>query len=233
LQLYNKINSPLQTRWKIAQFFELLWWKNYLSKKNIQQYLLWKQNYWHQFLSHLPDAFQKKINNTTSLQILDAGCGPAGIFSILNQHQLTAIDPLITKYQSEGLLKPENFEQVQFQSLKIESLGEKEKYDIIFCLNAINHVENLNQSITNLCCSLKPGGFIVTSVDVHKNHFLQKIFSIIPGDILHPHQLSAKDYQELFQLNGIKNMDTKKIKKGKVFNYVLISGIKSNDVLPN
>ncbi len=233
MQLYNKINSPLQTRWKIAQFFELLWWKNYLSKKNIQQYLLWKQNYWHQFLTHLPDAVQNEINTSTRLQILDAGCGPAGIFSILNQHELTAIDPLIKKYQAEGLLNHENFHPVQFQSLKIESLCEKEKYNMVFCLNAINHVEDLKQSITNLCCSLKPGGFIVASVDVHKNHFLQKFFSIIPGDILHPHQLSSKDYQKLFQQNGIKILDTKKIKKGNVFNYVLISGIKSNDILPN
>jgi 2-polyprenyl-6-hydroxyphenyl methylase/3-demethylubiquinone-9 3-methyltransferase len=41
---------PLSLKWKIAQFFEIRWWRNYLSEKSKDEYLAWKRNYWQQFL---------------------------------------------------------------------------------------------------------------------------------------------------------------------------------------
>ena len=69
-------NQHMSIRWKIAQFTERLWWKNYLRGKSPEDYLRWKQNYWLNFLQ----ACGIEQNLLHGQNVLDAGCGPAGIF---------------------------------------------------------------------------------------------------------------------------------------------------------
>ena len=33
-------------KWKLAQFLELIWWKRYLRKKKVSEYVVWKKEYW-------------------------------------------------------------------------------------------------------------------------------------------------------------------------------------------
>ena len=80
-------------RWKIAQWFEQRWWKSYLADKNPQDYLDWKKSYWKVFIAKLD------LEHPNEKAILDAGCGPAGIFIHLEGNQVTATDPLIDGYE--------------------------------------------------------------------------------------------------------------------------------------
>jgi hypothetical protein len=48
-------------RWKIAQWFELQWWKRYLSGKSKEEYIAWKTNYWLQLMRTLELEKQLKL----------------------------------------------------------------------------------------------------------------------------------------------------------------------------
>lgn len=212
------------TKWKLAQQLEIRWWKNYLGKKNPTDYIAWKKAYWTQFLSqlsaHLPQ-FQH-------LNILDAGCGPAGINLVLEGNQVDALDPLLDKYKELPHFQPEATPWVHFLHQPLETLNASDKYDLIFCLNAINHVSDLPLCYTNLVKSLKPGGKIVVSTDAHNHSILKHLFRLIPGDALHPHQYDLKEYESFLAENGIQITETLTFDKGFIFNYVVTVGEKVN-----
>lgn len=204
-------------KWNIAQRFELRWWKNYLGKKDRQHYLQWKANYWDRLLFDI----EKYVDIPEHSTILDAGCGPAGIFICLKGNQVDAIDPLLDKYIENDLLETDSFPWVQFSKLSLEELNSKEKYDYIFCLNAINHVQDINKAYDGLIAALKPGGTLIISTDAHHNHFLKKIFQWIPADLLHPVQLSIEEYTN--HLLNREMTDVKNIlyKKDGIFHYYI------------
>ena len=82
------------SRWQFAQMLEIRWWKNYLKKKEVGNYLEWKKNYWNNFLLSIPVDLLKP-----GQLVLDAGCGPAGIFIVLSQHQVIGVGPLTDQYR--------------------------------------------------------------------------------------------------------------------------------------
>lgn len=185
-----------QLRWKIAQAAEIRWWKNYLRKKDKNDYLTWKRQYWLKFLEQCDLAVPAQA------QCLDAGCGPAGIFTILDTQQVTAIDPLLDQYQHLEHFNQQDYPNVQFQTMPLEQLAVVEHYDYIFCLNAINHVADLTKCWQALMQAAKPGGTLVISIDAHNYSFFKRLFRLLPGDILHPHQYDLKEYQSMVTQYG-------------------------------
>ncbi|MEO6151222.1 MAG: hypothetical protein ABIP28_13720, partial [Mucilaginibacter sp.] len=83
-------------RWRVAQLFEARWWKKYLAHKDVTTYLKWKRGYWQNVLERIG----KNLNMQPGQHILDAGCGPAGIFIILDEYKVTAVDPLLDTYSA-------------------------------------------------------------------------------------------------------------------------------------
>lgn len=202
-------------RWKIAQWFERQWWKNYLKNKPIEEYLKWKTNYWHQFsesINVLPNA---------NIKVLDAGCGPAGIFTILRDQSVIAIDPLLEVYAEEiPHFEKTRYPQVNFIQSGLESIDYQEEFDLVYCLNVINHVEDLSKTLNNLSRALKSKGTFVLSIDGHNYQFLKKLYRLIPAiDILHPHQYDLKEYQEMGLALGLELKNTVLITKRPIFNY--------------
>ncbi len=216
-------------RWLTAQKLEKFWWNNYLSGKKTESYLDWKKNYWDNILNTVFEinhntALTHENFNSHPLEILDAGSGPAGIFLNLQHHRVVAIDPLMEYYLQEiKLFNPSDFSHVQFQQKSLEQLNVIEKFDIIFCMNAINHVQEISTSLHNLFSALKKGGLMVLSVDAHRFSLPKSILKLLPLDILHPHQYSAEDYLELIKKNcTLSEPKIKVIKTGNLFNHLLI-----------
>jgi 2-polyprenyl-6-hydroxyphenyl methylase/3-demethylubiquinone-9 3-methyltransferase len=211
----------MKLRWKIAQAAELRWWKNYLKNKSVSSYLSDKKNYWKSVLREM-EVVPKSGN-----KILDAGCGPAGIFTILEDYEVDAIDPLLEDYElSLPHFNRKTYPNVQFFNTTIEGFKPSQTYDLIFCLNAINHVDNLNKSLDNLFLALSEGGKLILSTDTHKHAFLKPIFKAIPGDILHPHQYDLEEYREMLLKRGARIEKEICLKKGNIFDYwVWVIGI--------
>ncbi|MBK7150078.1 MAG: hypothetical protein IPH78_15060 [Bacteroidetes bacterium] len=116
--------KPLQNaysiyRWKIAQWFELRWWKRYLKKKDKAQYLDWKRNYWQQLLKMVADV----LVIHPDLKVCDLGCGPAGIFIALPDNSITAVDPLLEVYEKQtGFFLPADYPNTRFVCIRWKSL---------------------------------------------------------------------------------------------------------------
>lgn len=212
-----ELAAPTTWKWKIAQALELRWWKRYLKDKDRNHYLQWKASYWDQLLFDI----EKYIELPEHFVLLDAGCGPAGIFICLKRNQVTAIDPLMDKYIENDLLQPEHYPWVQFEQCKIEDIDFKEKFDYIFCLNAINHVKDLEKSYDALVNALKPGGTLIVSTDAHKHSFLKKLFQLIPGDLLHPVQLNIEEYNAHLTRRKLEIVKNILYKEESIFDYYI------------
>lgn len=210
----------MNLRWKIAQAAEIRWWQRYLHNKDQAVYRAAKQAYWHRVLDQLG------IKPQAGDRILDAGCGPAGIFMILNKNQVDAVDPLIARYEHLPHFDKNDFPNVRFINRPLELFNEESTYDIVFCMNAINHVAYLHKSLDNLMAALAPGGRLILAVDVHRHDFLKTIFRSIPGDILHPHQHSLDDYIQLLKQRDGQILKTVCLKPGRIFDYFAIIATK-------
>lgn len=209
-------------KWKLAQWLEYKWWQSYLKKKSTTEYLDWKSSYWNNILDTIT-PYVKPLENQT---ILDAGCGPAGIFMVLKANQVIAVDPLLDKYKNLPHFNPIHYPWVTFRNEPLENFEEKECFDIIFCLNAINHVKDIERCYDHLIDALKPGGILVISTDCHRNDVVKKIFQLLPGDMLHPIQLNLKEYNEKLTIRRMELLSTITLKREAIFDYCITVAVK-------
>lgn len=206
-------------KWEIAQRFELLWWKQYLRSKDKETYLNWKKNYWNNLLQYIA----KWLTITDSMLIADFGCGPAGVFIVFPKNRIIAVDPLIDAYEyATPFFKKTDYPNVHFIKSTIENFTSEKKFDVVFCMNAINHVCNIEQAFGVLAQSVGKSGKIILSVDAHNYSILKHLFRFIPGDVLHPHQYSLKDYECFLQKHGITVLKTIMLKRGLCFSHFVI-----------
>ncbi len=208
-------------KWKIAQRLELIWWKRYLKSKKPEQYSQWKKKYWSDMLQKL----RPELSLSKGDKVLDAGCGPAGIFMVLHEQEVIAIDPLLDSYSEQlTYFKAENYPYVSFNSIPLEQLELQADRSVAFCLNAINHVNDIDLSMDQLCTAVKPGGQLVFSIDAHNHQPLKHLFRWIPGDALHPHQYDLDEYKEMLTSRGFEILKNVRLKSEFFFDhYVLLA----------
>ncbi|MDB5281455.1 MAG: Methyltransferase type 11 [Bacteroidota bacterium] len=210
-------------RWKIAQWFELRWWVNYLRGKDKAEYLSWKKNYWNNLLAKIPE-----IKMGPSKTIADLGCGPAGVFIVLPKNKITAIDPLLNDYESRvPFFAKSDYPNTTFICCTIEAFQPAEKSDIVFCMNAINHLHDMKKGFDKLKEVCKTDGTIIISIDAHNFSFFKYLFRLIPGDILHPHQYDLKEYQDFLSDGDCKISSTQLLKHEFFFDHYLLVAVKS------
>ncbi len=203
-------------RWQMAQWAEWRWWRRYLRDKNPGEYLLAKALYWNRFLD------QCAIDLPENAAVLDAGCGPAGIFIVCSRQRVTAVDPLLPRYMRHlPDFRPDAYPWVHFVASPLEILSWEPQFDRIFCLNAINHTRDPGEVLRRLNAAMRPGAKLVMSTDTHKYRLLRLIFKAIPGDILHPQQMDQEDYQRLLVSNGFRVINRFVAKKGRIFDYTV------------
>lgn len=203
-------------RWKIAQWAEIRWWKRYLKNKDQATYTQWKKDYWENLLAQLGENL--KLSNDDV--VLDAGCGPSGIYTILEDQEVVAIDPLLNEYKH--LFNINDYPNTQFIEKSLEDYQGSNVYNIVFCMNVINHVQDIQKSTDNLIESLKPKGQLLLTIDAHNYSFFKHIFRLLPGDILHPHQYDLQEYEEMLTKRGMKIVKTVHIKKAFFFDHYLL-----------
>lgn len=207
----------MKLRWRFAQFFEFLWWRNYLKNRDPATYRIWKKAYWEHFLE------KSGVSLEPGAAVLDAGCGPAGIFMVLpSTFVVDATDPLIARYAARlPVFAPADYKHVRFFDLPIERFSTGRQYDVIFCLNAINHVADLAGCLDNLALLTKPGGQLLLSVDVHRYVVLKRLFQGLPADVLHPQQNDLADYLSMLRQRNFLVERTVLIKPSAIFDYYL------------
>lgn len=213
---HQNIRENMAWRWRIAQAAEIRWWQSYLKNKGTKTYLDWKKNYWQDFLK------QCSIDLGKDAFCLDVGCGPAGVFTILEEQRVVALDPLLDKYEDKIKHFDKNwYANTDFVTTAFEDYYPSERFDVVFCLNVINHVRDWEASMQRLWSCVTAGGKMVLSVDAHNYRLLKRVFRFLPGDILHPQQHDLEDYKRYIQKHffGLKSIKSILIKEGGIFNY--------------
>jgi len=108
----------MNLRWRVAQFFEIRWWQRYLSGHDKTAYLAWKRRYWFDFLK------KSGLEIPPGASVLDAGCGPAGIFIILGSQTVDALDSLLDRYEKHlPHFCYSDYPNVRFFSQPLETFG--------------------------------------------------------------------------------------------------------------
>jgi 2-polyprenyl-3-methyl-5-hydroxy-6-metoxy-1,4-benzoquinol methylase len=211
----------MMIRWKVAQWFELWWWKRYMNQKNKMQYISWKSSYWLGLIERLG----MKQHWLFASDVADLGCGPFGL-SLIHEplkKPLVAVDPLINEYEQQlNHFKKEEYPSTQFINSTLESYNSEKKFDFVFCMNAINHVSDIVYSIKKLAMLTKENGILIIGADAHNYAFFNFLFRLVPGDILHPHQYNLLEYELMLKNSGFEIKKQQMIKKEFFFSYWVI-----------
>jgi len=212
----------MNLRWQIAQQLELYWWRGYLARKLAAPYLKAKKAYWQALLD------RAGVCPLPGSRVLDAGCGPAGIFMVLEAQQVTALDPLWPAYQRLlNTVDPEAYPWVTFRAEPLETFHDPAGYDLVCCMNAINHVQDWAMSLRRLLAVTRPGGRLLLSVDVHRSHRWKWVLRFTQADLLHPHQHGLEEYASFLGEIGFKELSFWLIKSGRIFDHILLSATKN------
>ncbi|AFC73331.1 bifunctional 2-polyprenyl-6-hydroxyphenol methylase/3-demethylubiquinol 3-O-methyltransferase UbiG [Rickettsia montanensis] len=109
--------------------------------------------------------FEKMSNDISKLEILDVGCGGGLIATPLAAQgfNVTAIDALQSNIETATAYAKENGVKVNYLQSTIEELESNKLYDVVICLEVIEHVENVQQFILNLVKHIKPNGMAIIS----------------------------------------------------------------------
>lgn len=189
-----------------------------MKDKDVDTYLVNKKKYWNRLLQQI----EKSLGPTDKIKILDAGCGPAGIFIVFDKQEVVAIDPLLDQYSSLDHFDAARYPNVKFETIALEHFEQEEQFDLVFCLNAINHVSDLKQAFLRLYNSAKKGSKMVVSIDAHNHSFFKHLFRLQPGDILHPHQYDLQEYEQMLTTLNCSIIQTLLVKKEFFFNHYLL-----------
>lgn len=203
-----------ERRWRIAQWAEVRWWGRYLRRQQKEEYLQSKARYWRRILR------QTGLTPAPDTRVLDAGCGPAGIFIVLDRQRVDAVDPLLPEYERRlPHFAPADYPNVRFHSRPLEAFKAEAPYPLVFCLNAINHVADLPAALDRLTRAVAPGGQLLLTVDAHNHAFFRRLFRLLPLDILHPHQYNLREYERMLIDREMRIEKMIRLKKGFFFDY--------------
>lgn len=206
----------MSLRWKVAQYLERRWWQRYLRGKPPEEYLRRKRNYWARVLDELD------WEPIPGRKVLDAGCGPAGVFCYLHRtEKVTALDPLLESYEEDlPIFKQTDYPSVHFLTQTLEEdLPAKETFSAIYCFNAINHVADWDRALDVLTANASGGTRMILTSDVHRHAWLLPVFRALPGDALHPQQHLPAAYRSALTSRGWSIEREEVLRKELIFNY--------------
>ncbi len=190
---------------------------------------------------------RKGISNLENLRILDIGCGGG----ILTEPLARLGAKVIGVDENENAIKvainhaKTNKLNIQYKKISFEKISFNEKFDVILCMEALEHLNNVDMLISKVKKLLKPrGSFIGSTINktissyVLAILFAENILNIVPKEthswkkFIKPNNLKKKlvvnNFKEInFQgvmYNPLKN-DWKTIKNLSV-NFMFSSELK-------
>ena len=86
---------------------------------------------------------------------------------------------------------------------------------------------SIQKAVKNIHSLANSATKIMISIDCHKSTFWQKIFAMIPGDILHPHQFDLEEYKNHLTSRGLTIISEKKLKSEFFFDHWMLIAKKS------
>ena len=126
-------------------------------------------------------SIRKQFGNT-DLQILDAGCG-YGQYSYFIANNLKPCNILAVDVKEDWIrdcrkfFSSRNLNQVTFDIEDLTKISRTNQFDLIVCIDVMEHIEDDVTVFENFFRALKPGGFVIINSpsiyggsDVHDDH---------------------------------------------------------------
>jgi len=128
------------------------------------------------------------IGNVENAKILDAGCGP-GLFSehFVSDNSVIGVD---FSYNMLTLARKKGIHSVQADLLKLPF--PKNSFDLIFCIETVQHFEDYSQLVSKLSRALKKEGKLVLSF-LNAESVVRNVYRSTVG-ILHSSEIKPEWY---------------------------------------
>jgi len=187
------------SRWQKAQGYEKKFWQSHqdliFSKKRLSQL--------EQYSEIIRRVLRRFIKDEEIKVVLQVGCGPLDIIDFWPLGVKYGLDPLIDFYNQHRQNKRVNVNL-------INGVGEKLPFtdgyfDLIFLMNAIDHVYDPRQVIAECHRVLRPGRLLYLTLNVFSSPVaaIKKIFDFLGVDKGHPHAFSAEEIKKLITDSGL------------------------------
>ncbi|MEO1307953.1 MAG: class I SAM-dependent methyltransferase [Pseudomonadota bacterium] len=162
--------GPEPLRRLVKEQSELLYWRNNLRRSDFCFY----NGHFEKYFSTL---FGLERSYFSGKRMLDIGCGPLGSLEWAdNAKKRVGVDPLADKYlQLNGGKHRMTYVHAKSECLPFRD----ESFDVVSMFNALDHVEDVDTSISEAVRVLAPGGDVLLIVEV--NH---------PPTLTEPHCLT-------------------------------------------
>lgn len=172
----------------------------------------WKSN--RSKINYIYNKSRKYIKNSTTA--CEVGVGEGYLLRLLHNSGLEVVGIDISNYlvnrlryrfQEEGLdieLINEDFSRINL---------EKEKFDLVFCLDVLEHIIDLRQSIKNIKDILTNGGLLIATLPLHEN--LQDNMVFCPKCQNKFHRIGHyHSFDSIREINQLLGPEFKVIQKG-------------------
>ncbi|MBU4501896.1 MAG: class I SAM-dependent methyltransferase [Nanoarchaeota archaeon] len=181
------MSDTKSTRWSSTERF-------YGEEKEIEEFeIKFRKGRYKVLLEYIEPILKIKIDEDT--RVLEVGCGYVPFVSILTKGNLYALDPFsIPKV-------PGNF---RFEKTGVEDYKADAKFDLLFSLNVIDHVKNMNEAIRKISDLTMDKGYLILSLCTYNDN-LSKLFFRYTNrwfDKPHPYHFDKEDFVETVQKNS-------------------------------
>jgi len=113
------------------------------------------------------EILAEPATNLDGRTVIDIGCGPMGSLHFFPGALKVGLDPLAVQYhESFGVARHQKMSYVAAYAEKLPLADARADY--VFCINAIDHVDEPAAVADEIVRVLKPGGRLILQVDVSK-----------------------------------------------------------------
>lgn len=139
---------------------ELGFWKARLAEKRIED----TPGYYKKFMMDMGGVADQTFFD--GLVCVDVGCGPRGSLNWLdNARVCIGVDPLADAYMQFGIAT----HPMVYLSCPVEHVPLPSGYvDVVFAMNALDHVDDLQAACKEIRRILKPGGWFIGSLNLNE-----------------------------------------------------------------
>jgi 2-polyprenyl-3-methyl-5-hydroxy-6-metoxy-1,4-benzoquinol methylase len=114
--------------------------------------------------------------------VLDVGCGPRGSLEWADMtRQRVGLDPLVPRYLKLGA----NRHKMQYSAAPSENIPFPDgHFDIVTCLNALDHVDDFAKTVSEIKRVTRPGGLFLLSTEIDHPPTATEPVTLSDGELL-------------------------------------------------
>ena len=175
------------------------------SPEDMREWVEVRRDTWTRLMDYL--TREGLINSPK--RTMDIGGKGTTIFLALRDGERYAVDPVYRDlFQVHPFLRElKEYQGVNFLAAAVEDTTIDQPFDTIFCINALDHVAEVDAIIAKMEELLAPSGTLVLVVDCYADRAVRNLIRWFDVDLPHPHHFLAEDILSLFSRFQLRKQD--------------------------